>query len=107
MDSLTNKNIISQILGGHQKVKLNNMIQLLENINGRNVWIYVTNKLYGDQKIKCALRLINDKERLGFSIKGQEIYINKKEICDFKVQEKKYYFANEIMSIEIRQLNWQ
>ena len=80
------------------------IIEKLKKINGSNVWIHIGNKLYGDQNIKCAFRLFNDEERLGFLIGEQKIYICKKQICNIGIKGELLYFADEIMCIKIRKL---
>lgn len=80
------------------------IIELI-NIEKQDVLIHTEHKLYGEQIIECALNLINDTERLGFSVKDQEIYINKKDICAFGIEKEIYYFADALMRIEIRKLN--
>ena len=80
------------------------IIEELKKIEGSNVWIHIGSKLYGDQNLKCAFRLLNDEERLGFLIKGQEIYIEKNKICNIGIKGELLYFADEIMCIKIRKL---
>jgi hypothetical protein len=77
-------------------------IDELKKLNGLNVLINIEHKLYGDQSIKCALRVLDDEERLGFVTNGQEIYIYKNEICRFWGNDGLYYFADKIMQIEIK-----
>ena len=79
----------------------------LNKIDKTYVRVYIEHKLYGDQNIKCAFHIINDEERLGFSVNKQDIYIYKKEIINFKLKNGLYYFADQIMSITIRKLHEQ
>lgn len=79
-------------------------IEELKKINGADVLIHIGNKLYGDQNIKCAFHIVNDEERLGFSINEQEIFIYKNEICNFELNDGVYYFADKVMYIKIRKV---
>ena len=81
---------------------MKDLIEALKKIERNNVCVDITHKLYGDQNIKCAFRLVNDGERLGFLVGEQEIYINKNEIRDFGIKGKLVYFADEVMCIKIR-----
>ena len=74
----------------------------IEKFKGKNVTIQITHKLYGDQKIKCDLCIIDDMSRLGFCIGSQEIYIEKKHICDFGFIDGICFWADKIMKIEIK-----
>ena len=76
----TNENSTNQ---GDKALRENNMRELIEalvRIEGKNVWINIGHKLYGDQNVKCAFHIVNNEEHLGFSINGQEIYIEKDKI---------------------------
>ena len=79
-------------------------IETLKRINGKNVWIHVAHDLYGNQNLKCAFQLLNDEERLGFSLEEQEIYINKNEIKNVGVQDNLFYFTDDLMCIKIRKV---
>ena len=80
------------------------IIEKLKNIEGSNVWIHIKDKLYGDQNLKCAFRLFNNEERLGFLVNKQEIYIEKNRICDIGIKGDLFYFADDVMCIKIRKL---
>ena len=80
------------------------IIEVLKKINGNNVWIHIKHDLYGDQNLKCAFQLLNDEERLGFSIGSQEIYIEKNEIKNVGVRDNLFYFADDLMCIKIRKM---
>lgn len=79
-------------------------INELEIINGRRVRINTTHLLYGNQKIKCELCLINDDERLGFKINGQDIYMNKNEITytEFNSAGDEFCFGNNLRTIKMK-----
>ena len=80
------------------------LIEELERIEGANVWINIGHKLYGDQNVKCAFHIVNNEERLGFSVNGQEIYIEKNKICNIGIKQDLYYFSDEVMCLKIRKL---
>jgi hypothetical protein len=83
---------------------IKDFIETLKNINGENVWVHITHDLYGNQNLKCAFQLLNDEERLGFSIDAQEIYIEKNKIKNIGVQDNLFYFADDLMCIKIRKM---
>ena len=100
----TNENSTNQ---GDKALRENNMRELIEElvrIEGKNVWINIGHKLYGDQNVKCAFHIVNNEEHLGFSINGQDIYIEKDKIRHIGIKESLYYFADEIMCLKIRKL---
>jgi hypothetical protein len=80
------------------------IIEELKKIEGSNVWIHIGNKLYGDQNLKCAFRLLSNEEHIGFLIGEQEIYMDKEKICNIGIKGELLYFADEIMCIKIRKL---
>jgi hypothetical protein len=80
------------------------IIEELKKIEGSNVWIHISNDLYGSQNLKCAFHLLNDEERIGFWVGEQEIYIEKNKICNIGIKGELLYFADEIMCIKIRKL---
>ena len=70
--------------------------------NGKDAMISISHKLYGNQKIKCELDYIFDNERVGFNaINGQEIFIYKKDLVDYGVEDG-IYFADNVMRIIIK-----
>ena len=83
---------------------IKDFIEALKNINGENVWVHITHYLYGNQNLKCAFQLLNDEERLGFSLGTQEIYIEKYRINNFGVQDNLFYFADDLMCVKIRKM---
>lgn len=80
------------------------LIEGLKGIEGENVWINIGHKLYGDQNVKCAFHIMNDEKHLGFSVNGQDIYIEKNKICNIGVKENLYYFSDDVMCLKIRKL---
>jgi hypothetical protein len=83
---------------------IKDFIETLKNITGENVWVHITHDLYGNQNLKCAFQLLNDEERLGFSLDAQEIYIEKSKIKNIGAQDNLFYFADDLMCIKIRKM---
>ena len=100
----TNENSLNQ---GDTKLRKDNMRELingLKGIEGKNVYINIGHKLYGDQNVKCAFHIVNNEEHLGFSINDQEVYIEKDKICNVEMSDNLFYFSDEIMHLKIRKL---
>ena len=83
---------------------IKDFIETLKNVNGESVWVHITHDLYGNQNLKCAFQLLNDEERLGFSLGAQEIYIEKSKIKNIGAQDNLFYFADDLMCIKIRKM---
>lgn len=76
--------------------------EMKKDIEGKRVNIKTAHKLYGNQKIECDLKVVDDESRLGFHVNGQDIYVDKYELCDFGIIEGTYHFASELMCIELK-----
>lgn len=74
----------------------------IKNIEGKRVRIKTTHKLYGNQTIECNIQIIDDESRLGFHINRQDIYIDKDQLCNYGVTKGVYYFASDLMRIELK-----
>lgn len=83
-------------------IGIRDFIQEMKNINGCKTSIEINHKLYGKQKIKYNIQILDDESRLGFHINDQDIYIEKIKICDFGIVEGVYYFASKLMRIELK-----
>lgn len=81
---------------------IENFIEDLNKINGKCVVINITHKLYGKQKIKYDLCILNDEGRLGFHINEQEIYLNKADILGYGIKSGMYFWVDKLMRIEIQ-----
>lgn len=81
---------------------IRDFIKEIKNIEGERVSIKTAHKLYGNQKIETNFKAIDDSCRLGFKINNQDIYIEKKELCDFGITGGTYYFASKLMRIELK-----
>lgn len=79
-------------------------INEIKGIEGDRVNIDILHKLYGNQKMHCDLQVLDDESRLGFhfAATNQEIYIEKEKICDFGIKKGVYYFASDLMRIELK-----
>lgn len=72
----------------------------MEIIKGEDAEISIFHKLYGDQKLRCIFSPIVN-EKIGFNIKGQEIYINTDKIKTICLKDD-ICFADEVMKIQIK-----
>ena len=83
-------------------IGIRDFIAEIKMIEGARVGIKTTHKLYGSQKIETDFRIIDDASRLGFKINSQDIFIEKKGLVDFGIIEGIYYFASDLMRIELK-----
>lgn len=74
----------------------------IKTMEGKRVGIKTAHKLYGNQKIETNFKIIDDASRLGFKINGQDIFIKKEGLIDFGIVEGTYYFASDLMRIELK-----
>lgn len=82
------------------KKEIKELVKAMEIINGEDAEISIFHKLYGDQKLRCIFSPIVD-ERIGFNIKGQEIYIDRDKIERFSLRDR-ICFTDNVMTIEIK-----
>ena len=74
----------------------------LRECQGGDAVISISHKIYGDQKIKCQLDYIFDKERVGFRVRsGQEIFVYKNDFCHYGIKDG-IYFADDVMEVKIK-----
>lgn len=82
------------------KKEIKELIEAMETVKGDGAEISIVHKLYGDQKLKCDFfPIINDK--IGFNIKGQEIYIKRDKIEKVCLKNG-ICFADDVMEIKIK-----
>ncbi len=74
----------------------------LYSLEGENVEITVSHRLFGNQKVNCPLHIVEDEERLGFYVKDEAKYVWKKELYDYGFKNGVYYFADDLLSIELK-----
>lgn len=77
------------------------LINALVELEGECVHINIIHLLYGSQKIRYNLNLINKEDKLGFETEEQDIYIKKDKIIKCGKKGNKYYFADDVMTIEV------
>ena len=82
------------------KRQVRELVKAMEKITGEDAEISIFHKLYGDQKLRSLFSPIIN-EKIGFNIKGQEIYINKDEIEKISL-ENDICFADDVMEIQIK-----
>ena len=81
---------------------IRDFIKEINKLDGKRVNITITHILYGNQNIETYFKIIDDASRLGFKINDQEIYIEKEGLCNFGIIEGTYYFASDLMRIELK-----
>ena len=70
--------------------------------NGADAIISISHKLYGNQKVQCALDGFCDDNRIGFRVrKGHDIFIYSGDLVNYGVEDG-IYFADKIMEIRIK-----
>ena len=77
------------------------LIDRMKVLNGQMVCLYIKHILYGSQKIKCALRLLWDGERIGFKINDEDIYITMDELCEVSIDDAKCILKSDVMELRI------
>ena len=82
------------------KKEIKELIKVMESIKGDGAEISIVHKLYGDQKLRCIFSPIVS-EKIGFNIKGQEIYINRDKIKKVCLADS-ICFADDVMEINIK-----
>lgn len=82
------------------KKEIKELIKAMSKITGEDAEISIFHKLYGEQKLKCTFCPIVS-EKIGFNIKGQEIYINRDKITKIYLANS-ICFADDIMEIQIK-----
>ena len=82
------------------KKEIKALIKAIERITGDGAEISIVHKLYGDQKLKCNFSPITN-DKIGFNIKGQEIYINRDKIKKVCLGDN-ICFADDVMEINIK-----
>ena len=82
------------------KREIKELIKAMESIKGDGAEISIVHKLYGDQKLRCELLPLIS-EKIGFNIKGQEIYIDENKINKVCLEDG-IYFADDVMEIHIK-----
>ena len=82
------------------KKEIKELIKAMESIKGDGAEISIVHKLYGDKKLKCIFYPIIG-EKIGFNIKGQELYINRDEINKICLEDS-ICFADDVMEIHIK-----
>ena len=81
---------------------IRDFITEIKAIEGKRVSIKTAHKLYGNQKIETDFKIIDDESRLGFKINDQDIWVEKDGLINFGIIEETYYFASNLMHIELK-----
>ena len=80
---------------------INILEKTLRENKGADVMVYISHCLYGDQKLKCKLDYIFNDEHIGLCVGTQRIYIHKKNIINYGVEDG-IYFADDVMEVRIK-----
>lgn len=80
---------------------INMLEKTLRENNGADVMVYISHRLYGDQKLKCNLDYICTNEHIGLCVGTQRIYINREDIINYGINDG-IYFADDVMEIKIK-----
>lgn len=76
------------------------LIDALKEIEGENVDIYTSHKLFGWQHIQ--MKFVPETEAgWGFRVRGQAIYINKDEVVSYEVGNRDIIINGNMMTIKI------
>lgn len=71
----------------------------LENMNCRAI---INHVLFGEQQYDCdVLHIINDECRIGVVIKGRELFVYKKDVSDFCIDDNVYLVKDGMLTITI------
>lgn len=82
------------------KKEIQELIKAMQGVKMEDAEICIFHKLYGEQKLRCEFFPIVD-DRIGFTIKGQDIYIEKDKINKIQLG-KEIYFSDDVMEIMIK-----
>lgn len=82
------------------KKEIKELIKAMQKIKGEDAEISIFHRLYGEQKLRSLFSPIVS-EKIGFNIKGQEIYIDKDKIEKICLNNG-IYFADDVMEIRVK-----
>lgn len=82
------------------KKEIQELIKVMQGVKKEDAEICIFHKLYGEQKLRCEFFPIVD-DRIGFTIKGQDIYIEKDKINKIQLG-KEICFSDDVMEIMIK-----
>ena len=82
------------------KKEIQELIKAMQGVKKEDAEICIFHKLYGEQKLRCEFFPIVD-DHIGFTIKGQDIYIEKDKINKIQLG-KEIYFSDDVMEIMIK-----
>lgn len=77
-------------------------LRKFEELNGRKAKILLEHCLFGRQVFYCEdLHIINDDERIGTRIKGNDIYMHKQDVKFFKAVDNMFKISDDRLTITI------
>jgi hypothetical protein len=81
---------------------LTEFIHYFTQITGLNGKVLMEHSFFGKRIYRCEkFDVINDDERIGLRIMGQDIYVRKGDIRLQKVYDKVYILADELLQLTI------
>ena len=73
-----------------------------DELAGKKCLVIIRHMLFDKQKYRCdKLQIINDERRLGVRIKGQDLFVYKREILNYATNDKVYMVHDKWMQITI------
>lgn len=76
------------------------LIDALKEIEGENVDIYTSHKLFGEQHIQ--MKFVPETEAgWGFRVRGQAIYIDKDDVVSYETGDENVVINGNMMTIKI------
>ena len=72
-------------------------------LNGRMATVTLKHYLFGTQCFRTqALNFIDDHERLGLVLKGQDVFVYKERLCEIELNNNTVIFADDKLKIAIK-----
>ena len=82
--------------------KLAEFINYFLTIDGMRGKVLLNHNLFGQKTYRCEkINVVNDDDKIGVRLMGQDLYILKKDIKLGKVSDKMFILADDIMQITI------
>lgn len=64
--------------------------------------VVLEHKLFGKQEYECGdIQVVNDDEKIGVKIKGQELFVRKQNLVEFEIDETRYAVSDDLLEISV------
>ena len=73
----------------------------LKALEGKDVVVYITHKIYGTHKINCIFNLLKDEEKIGLTVNGHEIYVMWEELEEINYSTSMLEIIGKLQTIKI------